>query len=200
MANVSDTLKSLAKAPRMHAMSFVGFIVNGQRFHTREVERSTQDSGVFIEAETVCRSSAKDNAAVVGNVSYYGVIKDIILLDYRTFQMPIFHCDWANTINGVKQDDGFTLVNLHQGQNQWQIDPFILASQAKKVFYSRESDTSNWYVVLKATPRGYHNLNMYDENVNSTNMPIDASRLEPNDVDGNDPHVRKDSEEIEIEI
>lgn len=41
---------------------------------------------------------------------------------------------------------------------------------------------------------------MYDENVNSTNMPIDASRLEPNDVDGNDPHVRKDSEEIEIEI
>lgn len=75
-----------------------------------------------------------------------------------------------------------------------------MTSQAKQVFYSRESDTSNWYVVLKATLRGYHDLNMYDDNVNSTNMPVDASRLEPNDVNGQNPYVRKDCKEIEIEI
>lgn len=103
--------------------------------------------------DTVCRSSARDTSQVVGKVSYFGAIKDIILLDYYMFSIPIFKCDWANIGIGVKVDDGFTLVNLHQGQSQFEKDPFIRASQAKQVFYSRESETSNWYVVLKAPLR-----------------------------------------------
>ncbi|KAK2646572.1 hypothetical protein Ddye_021767, partial [Dipteronia dyeriana] len=35
-------------------------------------------------------------------------------------------------------EEGFTLVNLNQGQNQYEREPFILASHVKKVFYSRE--------------------------------------------------------------
>ncbi|XP_059624867.1 uncharacterized protein LOC132268136 isoform X2 [Cornus florida] len=127
-SDVSDTIMYLANGPRREVTSHSGYIVNGQQFHTKNVERSTQDSGVSIEVETICQSSARDTNQVVGKVSYYGVLKDILLLDYYTFKVPIFDCEWANIRNGIKVEDGFVLVNLHEGQSQFRRDPFILAS------------------------------------------------------------------------
>ncbi|XP_050125096.1 uncharacterized protein LOC126602306 [Malus sylvestris] len=49
--------------------------------------------------------------------SIVGVIQEILVMDYYMFRVPIFKCDWANTSNGIK---------------------------AKQVFYSRESETSDW--------------------------------------------------------
>ena len=66
--------------------------------------------------------------------------------------------NWANKGNGVKEEDGFTLVNLHLNQSAFRNDPYILASQAKQVFYSVEDDSSPWSVVMRAPPRGYHKL------------------------------------------
>ncbi|KAH9803018.1 hypothetical protein KPL71_001620 [Citrus sinensis] len=144
--NLPKTLTWLARGPRNQAMSFSGYVINGFRFHTKEAEKSRQDSGVSLEANTICRASARDPTQVVGKVTYYGVLRDILVLDYNTFQVPIFKCDWANIVNGVKVDEGFTLVNLHEGQSQFGNDPFILASQAKQVFYSEDIEKSNWGV------------------------------------------------------
>lgn len=96
----------------------------------------------------MCRASARDTSQVVDLVSYYGRVVDIILLDYNVFYVPIFWCQWAARGNGVKVEDGFTLVNLNQSQVSFSKDPFILASQAKQVFYSREDDSSSWYVLM----------------------------------------------------
>ena len=123
-------------------MSYTGYIINGKRFHTKSVEKSTQNNGVAVDATTLCRSSAKDKSQVMDVVAYYGVLQEIILLDYYVYQLPIFKCDWANVRNGVKVEEGFTLVNLHQSQSKFVREPFILASQAKQVFYAREKDTS----------------------------------------------------------
>ena len=76
--------------------------MNGQRFHTRTVNKKTQNSGVFYEATAVCRSSAKDNSQVVDLVQYYGYITDIILLDYNVFYVPLFHCNWAMELRKKK--------------------------------------------------------------------------------------------------
>ncbi|KAF7152180.1 hypothetical protein RHSIM_Rhsim01G0163400 [Rhododendron simsii] len=175
--NELEILHWLANGPRKHAMSYTGYIINGQWFHTKEAKKSTQNSGVSIDAATLCRSSVKDNAQVIDVVSYYGVIKDIILLHYHTFQLPLFKCDWANIGHSVRLEDGFTLVNLHQGQTQYDKDPFILASQAKQVYYSRETESSNWYVVLKAPPRGFYDLETYEETVDTSSRTQDVSAL-----------------------
>lgn len=66
-------------------MSYTGYIINGYRFHTRDVEKSTQNNGVTLDEDTVYQSSARDTNQVVGRISYFGVIKDIILLDYYMF-------------------------------------------------------------------------------------------------------------------
>ncbi|XP_059630504.1 uncharacterized protein LOC132273557 [Cornus florida] len=193
--NVLGKLKWLARGLRTEVMSYSGYVVNGQRFHTKDIERSTQDSGVSIETETICRSSVRDTNQVIEKITYYGILKDIILLNYYTFEVPLFDCDWANIRNGIKVDDGFTLVNLREGQSQFAKDPYILASQAKQVFYSRESETSSWYVVLKAPIRGSHDVDSFEENPYMPYAPLDVSRLDIVDDDDH-PYVRDDCEVI----
>ncbi|KAA0060272.1 uncharacterized protein E6C27_scaffold22G00390 [Cucumis melo var. makuwa] len=182
----SELLKWLANGPRKNAMSYTGYVINGKRFHTKSVEKSTQNNGVAVDATTLCRSSVKDKSQVMDVVAYYGVLQEIILLDYYVYQLPIFKCDWANVRNGVKVEEGFTLVNLHQSQSKFVREPFILASQAKQVFYTRENDTSNWYVVLKAPPRGFHDLEMYDENYDDTLVSNENISNAVEDVDESD--------------
>ncbi|KAL5793669.1 hypothetical protein ACOSP7_002263 [Xanthoceras sorbifolium] len=71
---VSNTLKWFAHGPRDLVMSFNGYIINGLRFHTKEAKKSRQNSGVLVEATTLCRSSARDNTQILGQVAYYGLL------------------------------------------------------------------------------------------------------------------------------
>jgi len=130
-----------------------------------------------LNQQPICISSAKDSAPIVGKVSYYGVLRDIIVLSYHTFYLAVFKCDWPSIVNGIKLDEGFTLVNLHDGQSQFERDPFILESQAKQVFYSKEDETTNWYVVMKAPPKVFQELEEYDEIQCATCAPLDASKI-----------------------
>ncbi|XP_048605700.1 uncharacterized protein LOC106383263 [Brassica napus] len=151
-------LRWLAFGPRNNAHTYKGYVVNGHRYHSDDVKRNTQNSGVTYEAFSMCRASAKDSKQMADMVAYYGVIKDIILLDYHMFQVPLFKCSWAHKGKRVKEEEGFTLVNLSMNQSSFANDPYILPSQAKQVFYSREDESSPWYIVMRAPPRGYHEL------------------------------------------
>ena len=61
--NLEDhaALSRLAMGPRQEAISYRGYVINGQRFQTKEAKKNTQNSGLFLEATTMCRSSAKDS-------------------------------------------------------------------------------------------------------------------------------------------
>ncbi|RVW20636.1 hypothetical protein CK203_109088 [Vitis vinifera] len=53
------------------------------------------------------------------------------------FRIPVFKCDWVDNRNGIKADDlGFTLVDFNKTAHK--SNPFILASQAKQVFYVQD--------------------------------------------------------------
>lgn len=147
----------------------------------------------------MCRSSAKDTRQMADIVSFYGVIKEILMLDYHMFQIPVFRCIWANKGNGVKEEDGFTLVNLHMNQSAYLNDPFILASQAKQVFFSREDDSSPWYVCMRAPPRGYHELETVEEFVSG---PLSVQPIEDLGDQSSDDEsfcVRSDCEGVIVE-
>ncbi|XP_062114223.1 uncharacterized protein LOC133825274 [Humulus lupulus] len=160
---VTEQYLELAHGPRKAIISYKGYVINGQRFHTKDAGRTTQNSGVYMEATTMCRSSAKDDAQLADVVGYYGLINQIILLDYYSFHIPLFRCNWTHVGKGVKKVDWYTLVNLHQGQKEFVREPFILASQAKQTFYARENENSNCYIVLKAPPRGHYESEIYDD-------------------------------------
>ena len=90
-----------------------------------------QNSGVSLVAKTMLVSSAKDKKPIVADICFYGMIEDIWLLDYSSFKIPIFKCQWVKIFDGgVRLDDlGFTLVDIERKGHK--DEPFILATQAK---------------------------------------------------------------------
>ncbi|KAK5842882.1 hypothetical protein PVK06_005298 [Gossypium arboreum] len=141
---------------------YSGLIMNGFRFHTkyRERLRRTQNCGVVVNSLITSYASARDSNPVEGNVEYYGLLNDIIELDYYgKWKVVLFRCDSAdaNTAQGIKNDQfGFTMVNfsrlIHTGEHLID-EPYIFSSQVKQVFYSKDPIDEGWYVVLRNTPR-----------------------------------------------
>lgn len=156
--NVSDILKWVSRGPRRDVIKYPGYIVNGCRYHTkyRDTERVNQNSGVSIVATTMQIASAKDKNPIISSVSFYGVISEIWLPDYITFKIPVFKCDWVDSGNGIKINElGYTLVEL--GKLGHKNDPFILASQAKQVFYVTDQLNPKLSIALPTPQRVYNN-------------------------------------------
>ena len=126
-----------------------GYTINGCRYHTKERDdlRTTQNSGVSVVASTMQIASAKDKNPIFGELCFYGIITEIWDLDYTKFRIPVFKCDWVDNNNGIKVDElGLTLVDLTKVA--YKSDSFILASQAKQVFYVQDQLEPRWSIVL----------------------------------------------------
>ncbi|XP_074377192.1 uncharacterized protein LOC141718712 [Apium graveolens] len=112
--NVSREVPSLAKGPRQQAKRYSGYVVNGYRFHTEQRDRkcTTQNSGVFLTALTTSFASLKDTNPLVGEVSYYGSIQEILEIDYwGAFRVVLVRCAWYKD---DKDSFGFTRVNFNR--------------------------------------------------------------------------------------
>ena len=80
---------------------------------------------------------------------YYGRVHEIWELDYSTFTIGLFKCKWVdNNRRCIKNDDpcGFTLVDLARLRDSE--EPFILATQAKQVFYIVDPSDKKWSIVI----------------------------------------------------
>ncbi|KAK5846280.1 hypothetical protein PVK06_002563 [Gossypium arboreum] len=160
--DVNDEVKWLSQGLNRIIKRYSAFIINGYRFHTkyRQRMRRTQNCGVVVNSSITSYASARDSNPVEGNVEYYGLLTDIIELDYYgRWKVVLFRCDWAdvNTSRGIKEDQfGFTMLNfsrlIHTGQ-QLMDEPYVFSSQVKQVFYSKDPTDEGWYVVLRNTPR-----------------------------------------------
>jgi len=146
-SNYDKILIALAKGVSRYAKKYSGYIINGYRFLTkrRERYRRTQNSGVMVEAE---------------GGHYYGAVTEIVELDYfSTCKVVLFRCDWVDIrpSRGLKNDKfGFPMVNfsrlMHTGQ-ALKDDPFIVASQARQVFYVGDQREAGWSHVVITKPR-----------------------------------------------
>ncbi|XP_071726413.1 uncharacterized protein [Rutidosis leptorrhynchoides] len=152
---ITSDIETLANGPSEVVKKYKGYIINGFRFHIKDVEknRTTQNSGVILQALTSSFSSARYNDPIVGDVTYYGVLKDIIELQYGDEKkVVLFHCDWISSGSRIKVDEnGFTTLDF-RGLKQTK-EPYILASQAQQVFYVADPVHKDWKVVIKTTPR-----------------------------------------------
>lgn len=148
-------MKCIAQGPLYHVLQYPGYLINGCHFHTKERDnnRVNQNSGVSIVATTMQIASAKDNNPIFGEMCYYGVITEIWELDYQMFHIPVFKCDWVDSSKGIKVVEGVTLVDLNKIGHK--SDSFILASQAKQVFYAQDQRDSRWSVVLSMPQSDY---------------------------------------------
>lgn len=180
--HVSDELRALARGPNVVGKRYRGFIINGFRFHVKsyEVRRKTQNSGVIVNAQTSSFASRSDNNPIVSDITYYGVLKDIIEVEYfEGKKVVMFDCDWVSTGRAQKQDEyGFTSVNFSRSRQQ--NEPFVLASQAQQVFYVEDPTEKGWKVVVKTKPRDLFEMDAV--------LSLDANELQHNDASNEDLH------------
>ncbi|KAK3038289.1 hypothetical protein RJ639_029877 [Escallonia herrerae] len=85
-------------------------------------------------------ASARDMNPIAGDVNYYGVLTDIIVLHYsKKYRFVLFKCDWVDNGTGLVDRDGlsFTLVNFNHLAHSHSIsdEQFIFASQAEQYFF-----------------------------------------------------------------
>ena len=94
---VPEHLRQLSKGPNTVAKSYTSYFINGYRFHTmkQDSQGKNQNYGVTLSATTDSFASARDQNPIDGEVVYYGVIQDIIEIDYwGCFRVVLFKCDW----------------------------------------------------------------------------------------------------------
>lgn len=158
----------MARGPSEIARRCDGYIINGFRFRTksREMHKKTQNCGVVLTARTSSFSSVSDRNPIVGDITYYGVLKNIIELDYnQAGKVVLFKCDWVDVLNagrGMRKDEfGHTLLNLtklcHEGQ-QLLDEPFVFANQVQQVFYIEDPLDMDWHFVRRIDPRDFFDM------------------------------------------
>ena len=147
MHDVNAVLYALACKPDYRVRLYSACVVDGVRYHTvdREKNRKTQNSGIVSEGDH------DDNV-----IDFYGQLKSIIKLQYNSGggvhrSVVLFRCDWFDIGGrnpGIDDDGHFKSVNT--ARFWYKTDPFILSSQATKVFYVPDTRRKgHWQVVQK---------------------------------------------------
>lgn len=155
---VDDDLFALACGPDLRVRSYSSCVVNGVRFCTaeRDKNKKTQNFGV------ACASMHNNNS-----IDYYGKLTEIIELQYNNNDdgtsrtVVVFRCDWYK-LDGKKtamKDDGlFRSINI--GTFWYKRDCFILATQARQVFYLPDNKNGkDWQIVQPFKHRHLFNVN-----------------------------------------
>lgn len=173
-----------ALGPNRVARKFTGFVINGYRFHTkfRDARCTTQNSGVFLTAETTSFASSKDQNPKVGAVNYYGSIEEIIELDYwGAFRVVLFKCCWYQ-----EEKDPYGLTRVNFNKLCYKSDPYVLSSQVQQVFYVEDPFEKNCHYVIKKLPRDWsdaENQNAMEVDMCSHDIGIDLE-IEAEVVEG----------------
>nr|KYP59337.1 hypothetical protein KK1_014770 [Cajanus cajan] len=186
---VTEDIKLLSRGPLQMARRYSGYIVNGVRFHTKKRERclKSQNNGIVVTVKTRSYASSRDKHPKEGEINYYGGLTYIIQLDYLgIYKVILFKCDWVDINRGCKTDNfGMTLVNFkclqHSGDDICD-DPFIFASQAKKVFYVENERQSDWLVIVHAKARDIYDLGDEWSNEIEQRKEHDLQEINHNDL------------------
>ena len=171
--SVSDEIRALAFGPNSVIRECKTLVINGYKFviTDRAINMSTQHDGVMLTAATDCFASASDNRPRYENVSYYGLLDKIQILDYYSHgRVVMMKCKWFDTMtrHGTFIDDcGFRVVDT----TRFLItdEPYIVASMAKQVFYVRDHAKPAFSVVNEVIPR-----HIFDGSVDEVTT-VDAS-------------------------
>ncbi|MCO5558027.1 hypothetical protein L7F22_011602 [Adiantum nelumboides] len=177
----------------------------GRHFRVDHIDkkRVTFDSGVMAKFEQASRRRATDQNIVIVEMQYFGLLKEIINADYRSFTILIFDVQWFKVImegpNATVQRDVSGFIEVYSTKPWSDLrDTFVLLEHCEQViFYPKPSDERWWYVI-EVAPRGARIYENYNLITVADAEPIETEVAELPDIDMTMPE--DDVEPIEIEV
>jgi len=145
------------------AMEYNKYRLNGFVFSTSVHEGKLvgkQNIGISCKALTYFRASAKDKNLVEAEMTYYGIIRQIMVLNYIDFKENVFYCDWVKVEDKsacmFDPDTNMVMVNLTKLKSKDHIndEPFVCAFQNhKQVFYAKSPKDGPWSIIMYSPKR-----------------------------------------------
>jgi hypothetical protein len=162
----------------------------------RERYLLTQNSGV-------CTAGSHNG----NDIHFYGVLKEVIELKYNSNLQSIrtvvlFRCDWYNQegkTRGLRDDKYFK--SIHVGSFWYKSDPYILATQSKKIFYLEDTLLGkDWRVVQKFEHRNMYDVAEKDEASLAVHQDDECSDTEVEVQEGDDIDIGQNTHSGEATI
>lgn len=153
----------LSKGPDLVCKKYAGYAINGYQFRTRKRDNKcrTQNSGVTLAALTPSFASSKDRNPIIGDVSYYGAIEDIIEVNYSgQCSVILFRCTWFQ-----EEKDKFGLLKVNFNRHCYSEDPYVMANQVHQIFYIKDPTDIGCHYVIRNVPRDVFDM-VEENNVN----------------------------------
>nr|KAJ0194963.1 hypothetical protein LSAT_V11C700384740 [Lactuca sativa] len=140
-------LYALSRGPDNRVISHSGYIVNGVKFlvKSRDDHRRTQNCGVT--AVGIHNGVEED---------YYGYVDEVLEFSFiKGYRVILFKSIWFNTDRKRKHvmfEPHF--ISIDTTKKAYDEDPFVLANQAKQVFYINDpTRDSGWKIIERSTHR-----------------------------------------------
>jgi hypothetical protein len=124
---ISEYLKKFACGPIFTVVTYQGYDINGYTFYTEQQDKKImyQNSGVRVDAYNVTGQDKN---------MYYDQIQEIWELDFHSFKISLFRCNWVDATKGVVQDKyGFISIDLNC--QRYKSESFMLTKHVAQVFY-----------------------------------------------------------------
>ena len=184
-------------------MKYEKYDVNGFRFHTEthqngRANAKTINTGVFTKG--------------ANTFDYYGRLESVYELTFNQtniqLNLVVFKCHWFDPKGGQRIDKTIGLVEVRPSTTYSGADVFIVAHQAKQVYYlpypcKTKANLRGWEVVFQISPHGnlatpteddYNNINpvTYEGIFYQEQEDFRDFELEPVDLEdlGNDAETR----------
>lgn len=188
---ITPEIELLANGPNNVVRRFKEYNIRGFKFCTmwKEQGLKTQNSGVVMSAVTKRFSNGRESIEQSSDDMYYGKLIDIIELNYYgKLKVVLFKCLWVDTTlnKGIKIDEfGITSVNfsrlIHTGAKETD-EPFILATDARMVYYVDDPIDEDWCCVCHMKPRDIYDMGDVDfvdlEEPSMEDIPFHEQHLE----------------------
>ncbi len=154
---MDEDIRAICHGPSLLAMSYTHCYESGRHFRIRKIDenrRATTDSGV-------CALGVMEDGSTT---SFYGIIQDILEVEFLNFKVVLFGCDWFKIIEeGIHQtlvDDkcGFKRLKTHSSnilsKRHPMDDVWIYPSQVDQCFYVPMTRRDpHWSLVVPVWPR-----------------------------------------------
>jgi hypothetical protein len=128
------TIKVLASGPSCQVTTWQTYDISGFTYCTKSKDKKSLSPNIGVRCDALHSETGEET-------TYFGFIEDIWELDYGTFQILVFRCQWVEYKHVTVDNYGVRVLDL--SKIGYKDDPWTMANRAAQVFYAEQIISPN---------------------------------------------------------